>query len=392
MEMENGSRDGPTSIMHLPEDCLYYIFHRLGSGADRESFGLTCHRWLHIQNSSRQSLQFQCSFSQLSISSLSQPSTNINSSHIHRLLNRFQHLHWLSLSGCTEIPDSGLTQLQSYGSKLHTLCLDCCFRITDNGLSLAASGCSSLTVVSLYRCNVTDIGLATLAKSCLALKDVNLSYCSFISDRGIRVLSVNCVMLRAVRISNCRNICGVGFEGGSQSLTFLEADSCHLEPEGILCIVGGGGLDYLSVCNLSWQILGDGLRAIGAGYASKLRILNFRLCRTLSDESVMAIAKGCPLLQEWNLALCHEIRESGWESIGLNCHNLERLHVNRCRNLCDRGLQAVRDGCKRLSILYITRCRRISHLSLELFKLSRRNVEIREEEIMCITPDGAFQQ
>ncbi|GAV68400.1 hypothetical protein CFOL_v3_11903, partial [Cephalotus follicularis] len=147
-------------IMHLPDDCLSFIFQRLDCRSDRESFGLTCHRWLNIQNISRRSLEFNCSFTQLDISLLS-----------------------------------------------HTR------------------------------------------------------------------------------------------------------------------------------------------------LASRLKFLNLRMCRTVDDESIAAIAKECPLLKEWNLALCHEVRISGWMSIGLNCHKLKKLHVNRCRNLCDRGLQALRDGCKQLSVL-----------------------------------------
>ncbi|KAL6967888.1 F-box/LRR-repeat protein 12 [Sarracenia purpurea var. burkii] len=389
--MEMGSRNcpTPTSIMHLPDDCLYFIFQWLDCGSDRESFGLTCHRWLHIQNSSRQSLMFQCSLRLLNISSLSRTSTTINPSHLYRLLNRFRHLQSLSLSGCMELPDSGLTQLQYFGSKLQALYLDCCFGITDNGLSFVASGCHSLTIISLYRCNVSDLGLEFLAKSCLALRDVNLSYCSLISDFGIRALSRNCSQLRAVRISYCRNVNGVGFKGCSQTLTYLEAESCKLEPEGIEGIISGGGLEYLNVSSLSWCIRGDGLMAIGSGFCTRLRILSFRLCRTIGDESIAMIAKGCSLLEEWNLALCHEVKLQGWESIGSECGNLKTLHVNRCRNLCDRGLEALRDGCKRLSVLHINRCR-ISSTAMELFKQLRGNVEIKEEEVMCIAPKWAF--
>lgn len=382
-----------TSIMHLPDDILSYIFRRLDCYSDRESFGLTCHRWLHIQNILRRSLHFECSLTQLSLSSLFEiGANNVNSFHLHRLLTRFQHLQSLSLSGCTELPDSGLSQLHHYGSELRSLHLDCCFGITDNGLFWVSSSCPSLIIISLYRCNVTDIGLETLGRSCLALKDVNLSYCSLISDYGITLLSQNCHQLRAVKISYCRNITGIGFKGCSPSLVYLEADSCKLEPKGILGIVDGGGLEYLSVMSLPWCIYGDGLYGIGAGFASKLKVLNLRMCRCVGDDSIVAIAKGCPLLEEWNLALCHEVRVLGWESIGLNCYKLERLHVNCCRNLCDQGLQALRNGCERLSVLYMTRCRRVSSTAIELFKLLRGDVEIREEEIMSIGPNWPLGQ
>ncbi|KAK6785957.1 hypothetical protein RDI58_014482 [Solanum bulbocastanum] len=389
--MDNPSDDFSGYIMQLPDDCLLFIFQHLDCGSDRESFGLTCRRWLQIQNLNRRSLQFQCSFTILNFYSLSQTNTQISTLHLCRLLNRFQNLESLSLSGCTELPDSGLSLLPRHGSKLQSLHLDCCFGITDSGLSCVASGCSLLVILSLYRCNVTDYGLEAISNSCLALEDLNLSYCSRISDYGVRAISQNCRHLRAIRISYCRNLTGAGFQGCSQTLTHLEADSCRLEPNGIRSILSGGGIEYLSVSNLTWCTRVNGLAAISVGSAAKLRVLNFRSSRTIGDDCIMTIAKGCPSLQEWNLAICHEVKIAGWESIASHCHNLKTLHVNRCRNLCDRGLQALRTGCKRLSILYITRSSQISGVALEIFKLARGNVEVKEEEVMCICPHGAFR-
>lgn len=372
--------------MHLPDDCLSYIFQWLDCGSDRDSFGMTCHRWLNIQNINRRSLQFQCSLSVLNIPSLSQTNLEVTASHLYRLLIRYQHLQHLSLSGCTEVSDSGLALLQSYGSKLESLYLDCCFNVTDNGLSSIANGCPSLKVISLYRCEISDVGLGNLANACLALTHVNLSHCLFVYDSGLRALSQQCRQLKAIKMSNCRQITGVGLNGCSPTLVYIAAESCKLDPEGISGIVSGGGLKFLDIYGISW-LPRDGLAALGAGFCAKLKILNLGMCRTIGDESIAAIAKGCPLLEEWNLSLCREVRTSGWESIGVNCHYLERLHVNRCWNLCDRGLQALRDGCKKLSVLYMSGNNQLSAVAVELFKAYRSDVEIRAEEIMIIVPD-----
>lgn len=382
----NSSSSALTSIMDLPDDCLFFIFQRLDSSSDRETFGLTCHRCLRIQNLSRRSLQFQCSFTQLDISSLSHSYVTINSSHIHRLLTHFQHLHSLSLSGCTQLPDSSLSHLASYGSNLHTLRLDCCFAITDHGLSVVASSCPSLQVISLYRCQITDSGLESLANSCSTLKDVNLLYCYAISDCGLRALSQRCHQLQAVRISNCKGVTGIGFQGCSSTLAYVEAESCKLEPEGISGIISGGGIEYLNLSGLIWRLGGTGLGTIGRGFALRLKILNLRMCRTVGDASIVAIAEGCPLLQEWNLAVCHQVGIVGWSSIGTNCHKLEKLHVNRCRNLCDCGLKALRNGCKQLSVLYMNGCCRVTSTAIELFKCYRGDVTIKADERMCIGP------
>lgn len=389
--MEDSYGNGLTSIMHLPDDCLFFIFQRLNCTTDCESFGLTCHRWLHIQNLSRHSLQFQCSLNLLNPLSLFNAHHDASSFHLQRLLTRFQHLQFLCLSGCTELPDSGLTQLQHYGSKLQTLYLDCCYCITDLGLSLAATSCPLLVVISLYRCRITDVGLESLASACSALRHVNLSYCSLISDQGIRALSQGCRQLQTVRMAHCMGITGNGFRGCSSTLAHIEAEYCKLESEGIEAMVSGGGIEYLDFSAIGGCFRGDGFSGIGTGFASRLKILNLRMCRTVGDESIMAIAKGCLQLQEWNLALCHEIRTTGWECIGINCQNLEKLHVNRCRNLCDLGLQALRNGCQRLSVLYMSHCSKITTTAIELFKFYRFDVDIREEEVMCIGPKLAFR-
>ncbi|KAL5077948.1 hypothetical protein RYX36_016932 [Vicia faba] len=295
---------------------------------------------------------------------------------------RFQHLESLSLCGCTELNDSGLTRLLSYGSNLQKLNLDCCLKVTDYGLSLVASGCPSLTSISLYRCiNISDDGLETLATACLSLKCINLSYCSQISDKGLKALTQRCRQLQAVNISHCESIRGVGFKGCSKSLTHVEAWSCKLNPEGVTGIISGGGIEYLDVSCLSWYPLGDTL--LGIRLSSNLKVLNFRMCRSVSDTSIVAIAMGCTLLEEWNLALCHEVRISGWQAVGLYCQNLKRLHVNRCRNLNDNGLQALRDGCRSLSVLYLNGCVHVTPFALELFKSHRANVCIKDEEVTC---------
>lgn len=303
------------------------IFQFLSCRVDRESFGLTCRRLLNIQNLNRRSLQFECSFSVYPLGSLTRRTPEIESSHLHRLLSRFRNLNHLSLSGCTYIPDSALTPLQFYGSKLCSLYLDCCFRLTDKGLSLAATSCPLLSTISLYRCNITDNGLQTLAESCPSLKRINLSFCTLVTDIGLEKISRGCSQLLVVKIAGCTEIHGIGFKGCSSKLAYIDAESCNIEPNGISGIINGGGIKYLNIQNVGLSVLGTGVRDIGCGLAARLKILNMRMCRTIGDESVIAIAKGCPVLEEWNLALCHGVRISGWEAIGMFCKRLERLHV-----------------------------------------------------------------
>ncbi|KAG6748826.1 hypothetical protein POTOM_048762 [Populus tomentosa] len=93
-------------------------------------------------------------------------------------LSRFTQVdEYLSSSGCSEMPDSCLSFLQSYALKFLSLNLDCCFGITDNQLSLVAASCSSLE-------------------------------------------------LEAVNVSHCSGVNGSGLGGFSPTSTHIDADSC----------------------------------------------------------------------------------------------------------------------------------------------------------------------
>lgn len=384
--MDSGSKSSQTSIMHIPDEHLYLVFEKLDTNFDKQSFGLSCHRFLDIENSSRKCLGIGC----LPVSRRC-PDTckHLTSSMLDRLLNRFRQLELLCLSKCIKVSDSGLTKLQIYGSKLHTLYLDECNGITRTGFSYVASGCPSLAVVSLSQCYIGDDELEIITKSCKSLKEVNLSFCPNITDLGILSLNQNCRQLRALKISWCAQISGVNFLGCSPTLAFLEADDCAIQSKCFTGILSGAGLEYLSLACPREAI--EGLATIGLGFARNLKILNFWKCSFVTDDVVISISKGCPMLQEWNLSGCVKITISGWHSIGSECHNLERLHAFRCPELCDSGLLYLGNGCKRLSVLYVSSYySSVTSSGLQYFKTIREDVEIIAAGMKQVTPVWAF--
>ncbi|XP_071715134.1 F-box/LRR-repeat protein 12-like [Rutidosis leptorrhynchoides] len=282
-----------TRKLQLDYDTWYYIYQKLNSTIDQNSFGLTCVTFRDIQNLSRKSLKLRCSNS----------NTNsiIDSVTIDKLLNRHTQLEILTLGcrGCRHITYSCLTPLLKYGSTLHSLYLVWCEFITDTELTLIASACLLLSVISL-RCayEVSDHGLEILSKSCTSLKEVNLVDCNSITDNGIYFLNQNCRQLRALRVSGCYNIVGVGFRDCSPTLACLDAFNCNLDSTGVSQIVSGGGLEYLNISSPNRLIV---LEPIGLGFCSKLKFLNIAYCSFVDDDVIVKISRGCPLLQDWNL-------------------------------------------------------------------------------------------
>ncbi|PWA34810.1 hypothetical protein CTI12_AA615630 [Artemisia annua] len=172
---------------------------------------------------------------------------------------------------------------------------------------------------------------------------------------------------------NCRQLTKLSFQGVSHTLASLEDKLCSFDSMGVFDFVSGGALKYLSFSSY--------IREIGLGVGSKLKILDLKMCGDLVDDAtILKIAKGCPLLQEWNLSYCYKIAISGWNTIGLYCQNLKILHVHRCVKLGDKGLLAVGYGCECLSVIYMTNCYQITPSGIFLLRRHRRDVEIKEEE------------
>ncbi|XP_026397053.1 F-box/LRR-repeat protein 12-like [Papaver somniferum] len=331
---DGGGDDRPSKIRRtssvitdLPGDCLNLIFKCLGTRddyrktvQDRNSFGLTCRQWLHIQNNNHKSLWYRSSHEYARSVRFDESFPII----LSKLMTRFQHLKYLSLKKCPEMTDFVTLKSQFLESQVQYLCLDYCSHYLDTELSLMFSWFPHLTDVSLKSSHATDTSLEALAKCCLSLESVNLSFCGSITDSGISFLLQNCRKLRSLCVESCSSITGIGFVECPKTLIHLVAGGCKLTPEGITAIVSGGGLEELF---LSTPYV---LAEVGEG--------------PINTEAIMTISKGCPLLKILNLSDCEEIELQGWEAISRNCKDLVLLNVYGCTKLCDSGLQALCNG------------------------------------------------
>ncbi|MFS7964506.1 putative leucine-rich repeat domain superfamily [Helianthus anomalus] len=324
--MGEGSRKQPSYITSLPDEQLHLIFEKLDSNLDQESFGLTCHCFLNIQDSSCKFLYLQ--HIRYLNDSNSHP-IRVESFMLHRLLNRLKQLESLSVAGIF--------------------------------------GCPSLSVIILCSTSIEDSGLGILRKSCNSLKKLDLGGCKNITDSGIQSIIQNCRQLRTLRITCCEKINGIGFKGCSSTLASLEANGYLLDSlyekntmsyslldfdlvpityKGVWFIIIKEGKKAPSLISLRASKVGTAL------VAANLKTLNLWECNYVTDDGIISISKGCPLLQDLNLESCENITISGWESIGLYCQNLKRIHVAKCLKLCDRGL-LLANGCKHLSFICI---------------------------------------
>ncbi|XP_026443770.1 F-box/LRR-repeat protein 12-like [Papaver somniferum] len=262
---------------YLPDDCLNLIIKCLKT-RDRNSFGLTCRQWLNIQNNNQEFLAFR--------GRKKDGRTSVDDSFpivLYKLLSRFQHLKYLSLSRSPKITDSVTSKPPfCFESKVQDLRLCYCIKYSDIELSIMFSWFPRLRYISLSRSYITDKGLEALARCCSSLKQVQLWGCQFITDSGIRFLLQNCRELHSLCIGCCTKITGIGFLNYPKTLTRLEASQCRFKSQGVKAIVSGGGIEHL--CLL-------------APYEA-----------SINTEALVTISKGCPLLKELILENCENVK------------------------------------------------------------------------------------
>ncbi|MCL7039308.1 hypothetical protein MKW94_007204 [Papaver nudicaule] len=214
-----------TVITDLPVDCLTLIFWRLRPGDERNSFGLSCRQWFHIQINNQESLWCVCGHGPTRYLGIHNP--KIFPTVLCQLLSRFQNLTDLCLRRCSRITGFVPSKLPFFESKVQYVDLDDCSEFPNNELSAIFAWFPRLTSVSLKYSQITDEGLEVLAKCCPYLEKFS-------------------------HITSCTKITGIGFLGCPKTLNQLGASGCELTLEGINAIVSGGGLESLRLKQL-WR-------------------------------------------------------------------------------------------------------------------------------------------
>ena len=141
--------------------------------------------------------------------------------------------------------DSVRAWSRSNGTQVHLSYLDLsdCERLTDGGLELMASCCRRLRRLYVRRCAlVTDVGLQAVAAHCGALSDISVAECVMVGDAGVVHLAVQL----------------------------------------------GASLEHVSVAHC--PLVGDRALACLAERCRRLRYVNARGCRAVTDCGVVSLA------------------------------------------------------------------------------------------------------
>ena len=113
----------------------------------------------------------------------------------------------------------------------------------------------------------------------------------------------------------------------------------------------------------------------------------------ITDATLFALAKHCPLLEEVKLCCCSGITDVGIEALVRSCrrlraldmsncalitdrgvgilgsygHQLERLNLSWCMNITDKSIVDVAHGCRHLEEVLLVWCTQLSDASIDAF-------------------------
>ncbi|RKF58138.1 F-box/LRR-repeat protein 2 [Golovinomyces cichoracearum] len=143
-----------------------------------------------------------------------------------------RRLHYLDISCCSRITNSGIGALAHLTCNLRGLLLNCCSRISDEGLSSVISTTPNLTHLELEEVSNLSDGFFkdVLAKASCAtsLKHLSVSYCENIGDDGMIPIFRTCKNLQRVDMDNTNITDLVLNEAATMVRSRCELTSCQM--------------------------------------------------------------------------------------------------------------------------------------------------------------------
>jgi F-box/leucine-rich repeat protein 7 len=405
----------------LPDEILALVFASLPP-TDRSACSLACSRWKEVDDATRHRLSLDAR------AGLGHAAP--------ALFGRFTAVTKLALrsargSGTDSLADEGAAAVADAlpTDRLARLKLRGLRQLSDTGLASLAGAAPALRKLSVASCTFGPKAFVAVLQACPLLEDLSVKRLRGIPDTAGATTAITedikfpqALSLRSICLKDLYSaLCFVPLVAASPNLRSLKILRCsgawdlplevitarapglvelHLEK----LQVGDRGLAALSACrNLEVLFLVKTPECTDSGIISvaercrKLRKLHIDGWRTnrIGDFGLMAVARGCPDLQELVLIGVNPTVLS-LRMLGEHCRVMERLALCGCetvgdaeiiclaercaalKKLCikgcpvsDRGMEALNGGCPSLVKVKLKRCRGVSYECIENLKVTR---------------------
>ena len=258
--------------------------------------------------------------------------------------------------------------------KMQPEVIRCCYPPVIDDRSFVGIDNNSLHTLHLSSSDITDAGLLMIAQGCPQLKDITLSYCMKICDKGLLALAVHLSGITSISLSLFEAGSIGGFTMASrcpalQTFYFYEIglntdDSVAVNDSIMAMARGCPKLQTLSLANSQW--VSDQSVAFLAERCRELRSLCLHGCNRVTDEAIKAIANSCPDLEKLDIAgrrssgtygtlPYSKITDESFITVGQKCSKLVSISITNS-NVTDIGIAALASGCPQLRTFSANYC------------------------------------
>ncbi|KAI3762993.1 hypothetical protein L1987_53438 [Smallanthus sonchifolius] len=392
-------------ISDLPDACLAYIFHFLGS-ADRKRCSLVCQCWLEVEGQSRNRLSLNAQSDLISVA--------------QSIFSRFDAVTKLSLKcdrRSSSIGDDALILISQRCQNLIRLKLRSCRQLTDSGIETLSKNCKKLKRLSFGSCNFGAKGMNSISDNCSFLEELSVKRLHGIAGEhsidpiksGVASSSLKMISLKELYNGQC-------FESlivGSKNLKTLRLIRCFGDWDKLLQQVTNNVHGLIEIHLERLQVTDSGLAGVSncqnleiihllktpacsnlgliyvAENCKRLRKLHIDGWKTkrINDEGLISVAKNCPNLQELVL-ISVNLTRAGLDVLSVNCRKLERLALCGSDTVGDEEISCIAAKCVALKKLCIKSCP-VSDHGLEALAVGCPNlVKVKVKKCKGVTSDG----
>eukprot|EP00937_MAST-01D_sp_MAST-1D-sp2_P001300 g1300.t1 len=96
----------------------------------------------------------------------------------------------------------------------------------------------------------------------------------------------------------------------------------------------------------------------------QLRRLNLKDCRSLSAQTLAAVASGCPNLTTVYLTRCVNVNDNSVRALATNCVDLTTVYLSDCNLITDASVEALTANCANLVTVFLVGCTSITDRSV----------------------------
>ena len=258
-----------------------------------------------------------------------------------------------------------------------------------------------LHTLGLYSSDITDDGLLMIALGCPQLKDITLIGCRNISDTGLSALAVNLPGMTSIDLWLTFNMTHVGVSAIAKRCPALmkfsldkgdRFTSNSFELNDSIRAIARGCPKLQTIIILQGDWLSDSSLTFLAGRCKELRSVCLHECELVTDEAIRAIATSCPDLEKLDIAgklFTSEIRDQSFAVVGRECSKLAYISITN-NIVSDIGIAALARGCPQLRSFSAHHCPSISTAGITALTHGRRELRTIDLQDCQLITDGCL--